>query len=324
MYGYDSLTTKSGQTYTQYKLTEKTVPMTELWDLLNLGLAAALLHHYGNLWIKKQLSMAESAMGVGDVFIRIDYPERQELFAHAQVAEEEYSKSKILLLVLAITVRPVDSSESVQHHCATYIGEGSLQKGQATLHEALADAMSWIRGKVGVRRVFYVSDRAPQEFSNATYLECLNSHLKTYGVVAEHIFEEPGHGKGDCDALGGGVKRMLGDFFSDCEYLPTPAECVSWLWSKTKGKPVRGKYSKYAEYRFHELKGNPKFCDVKCDTIKDTKKYFHWKAGTKPGHLLRRKYPCFCPHCMRNSPTLCTNTSFCGNWEEVPVKKLEE
>ena len=113
---------------------------------------------------------------------------------------------------------------------------------------------------------------------------------------------------------------MLGDFFSECEFLPSPADCVSYSWDHTKGKPIRGKYAKYSEYRFHELKGDPQFQPMKCHTIPDTKKFFHWKASPKPGHLLRRKYPCFCVPCFTGSPSGCQNNSFCGEWEQVAVR----
>mmetsp|Transcript_77356 Transcript_77356/g.136419 ORF Transcript_77356/g.136419 Transcript_77356/m.136419 type:complete len:103 (-) Transcript_77356:454-762(-) len=102
--------------------------MATLWEEMNGNLAPLHDHHYGDLWIKAMLtSIDDSSLGVGDGFIRVDYPERQELSVQASIAEEEYAKSKLLLLVLAIMIR--GAGRIVEHHCTVYLGEGSVSKG---------------------------------------------------------------------------------------------------------------------------------------------------------------------------------------------------
>ena len=140
---YDRLTwtTKANTEYTQLKLVPTELPMATLWGEMNDSLSPLLHHQYGDLWIKSMLhSIDDSSLGVGDCFIWVDYPVRQELFVQASIVEEEYPKSNSFLLVLTIMIR--GAGRVVQHHCAVYVGESSLAKGQAVLEEALKDAVS--------------------------------------------------------------------------------------------------------------------------------------------------------------------------------------
>ena len=83
----------------------------------------------------------------------------------------------------------------------------------------------------------------------------LSHHKKKYSISGEWMFTEPDHGKSHCDGLGAGIKTMLYDWFTSLERMPTPTECVKYLWDYTKGVPIRGKYAKYKEYRFKMVEG---------------------------------------------------------------------
>jgi hypothetical protein len=170
------------------------------------------------------------------------------------VAQQEYHKRKILLLVLALTWTCVGEATQ-KSHCCCYIGDGSLDKSQGVIEEAIQDAVTWAMRKGGVAQVLYLSDRARREFSNASIMMWLSNHEKKFGLGAEWMFTEPDHGKSDCDGLGAGIKTMLYERFGTLERMPTPHECVQFLWDHTKGVPIRGKYAKYKEHCFQVLEG---------------------------------------------------------------------
>jgi len=122
--------------------------------------------------------------------------------------------------------------------------------------------------------------------------------------------------------LGGRASVCLVTFSSSVSFCP-PLLSVSHGCGITRRVPVRGKYSKYSEYRFRELKGDPGFKPIRVDTIAGLKSNFHWKPSSREGYIMRRWYPCFCPPCMTGCPTQCKNIDFCGIWQEVAVKSLK-
>ena len=59
-----------------------------------------------------------------------------------------------------------------------------------------------------------------------------------------------GNGKGHCDGIGAGLKRMLGLWAKKRTTIPTVKECVDYLWANTKPKPFCARYAHVTEYRF--------------------------------------------------------------------------
>ena len=101
--------------------------------------------------------------------------------------------------------------------------------------------------------------------------------------------------------------------------MPTPHECVQFLWDHTKGVPIRGKYAKYKEYRFQVLEGKKPTAHA-AETIKGITKSFHWKSIGKPNHVMARTLPCFCDLCKAKRFDACKNKGYVGSWQPIEVK----
>ena len=250
----------------------------------------------------------------GTLFIRINFPERQELLQRARINVQEYKKEKLVFLVLALTQRLVGGE--VKHHCCCYVGAGPLSKDLDLILEAIKDAVTWAKGKGGVSKVISISDRCRAEFSNHNLLYFVSMHEKLLALPASWCFDMPGHGKVTCDGLGAGMKKMLGNWMSGLEGVPSPSECVQHLCRVTKSKPLRGKYATFCEYRFLEVKGKNPFPPLPpTSTVVDCTKYFASQSINKIGKVQRRRYPCWYQRCALPDPIYkkCKNVPFCGN-----------
>ena len=318
-YEYVTRKTRDGKDYQALELVKKSFPVSQLWEKMNSGPEDPLRHHFRASWINKMIEHLRARPNQGQLQIYIDFPERQELGARAAVAKQEYHKRKILLLVLALTWTCVGEATQ-KSHCCCYIGDGSLDKSQGVIEEAIQDAVTWAMRKGGVAQVLYLSDRARREFSNASIMMWLSNHEKKFGLGAEWMFTEPDHGKSDCDGLGAGIKTMLYEWFGTLESMPTPHECVQFLWDHTKEVPIRGKYAKYKEYRFQVLEGKKPTTHA-AETIKGITKSFHWKSIGKPNHVMARTLPCFCDLCKAKCFDACKNKGYVGSWQPIEVKR---
>ena len=147
-------------------------------------------------------------------------------------------------------------------------------------------------------------------------------HEKLLALPATWCFDMPGHGKGTCDGLGAGIKKMLGNSMCGLEDVHSPSECVQHLCRVTKSKPLCGKYATFCEYRFLEVKGKNPFPPLPpTSTVVDCTKYFAWQSINKKGNVQRRQYPCWCQWSTSPDPIYkrCKNVPFCGNWEDVTI-----
>ena len=86
----------------------------------------------------------------------------------------------------------------------------------------------------------------------------------------------PTNGKSDCDGYDDSIRIMFYEWFAALERMPTPTECVKYLWDHKKGVPIRGKNAKYKEYRFKMVEGK-KPTAPSADTFRGTTKWFNWK-----------------------------------------------
>jgi len=169
-----------------------------------------------------------------------------------------------------------------------------------------------------------VFDRASQNFSNVTNLMFLPLLPTLFPrVLFLWAFDVPGHGKGMCGGIGAAIKLMIENFMIRQEGgYPDVDTIIEYLWRHTKAKPLWGKYAKFKEYRFKELKSTTT-APLSGSTIPDTKNYYLYRARGKVGELVRRHLACFCSYCV--APTCkategCANTPMCGGWEDITIK----
>ena len=251
----------------------------------------------------------------------MDFPERVELFSKTNIAQEEYFKVKVVLFLVASAMR-FGPDQPVQHDLCIYIYPNSVHKNASLVQHCVKDTVKWLRSRAGLSSVFYVSDRARQEFSNCTALHALSEHDKRHGTRAHHVFEVEGEGKGPVDGLGPAIERLIRNICSRYPHTPTLFEIYTELTRITKSAALRGpKYRKYQQYRFVLVQPDKISTLTPGDTIPTTTKFYQYASTGTPGELSRRPMPCFWDVCMRGAYHLCPNAAFCGPWEKVRSKK---
>ena len=65
-----------------------------------------------------------------------------------------------------------------------------------------------------MNKVHYMSDRARQDFSNATFLRVLSKHEKLHGTRAYDVFKCEECGKSSTNRLGAAIKRLIHNIWS--------------------------------------------------------------------------------------------------------------
>ena len=107
-----------------------------------------------------------------------------------------------------------------------------------------------------------------------------SKHDSKFAMPRGWVFSEAEHNKRDFDRWGAGIKKMLREWYSTLPVKPTPQDCVAYLLKHTKGIPMRGKYSKYEEYRFITLLGTG-VATPTAQTITGIRKRFQWASVGK-------------------------------------------
>ena len=315
-YETETTLTQGGKVYSYTAKNTATAPMHEFFDTLEAGRQHFWQHHFGHQWITKMVHALDRNLPPGLLMIRIDFLERFELFCQSQISEEEYHKQKLLLLVLTLGhVR----SDGVRWDVATYISHANrMKKDWVSIMESICDAVGWARGRGGVSKVVLVSDRSPHEFSNSTTLRFIHDSLKLLCVLAEWVFDMEYHGKDVNDGIGAAMKKMLENWCATLKSIPTEDECLAFLWSHTKGKPINTtNHRKFKEYRFVLMKGDHAAPPL-TPTVKGIKSFYHFRSGGE-GVILRRKFPCFCSKCRVERYTDCQNIEWTGPWEVAKI-----
>ena len=272
---------------------------------LNERLPEILTHHFCTKWLQAQLPYLEANIPSGVVVLRMDFPERVELFSKTNVAQEEYFKVKVVLFLVASAMR-FGPDQPVQDDLCIYMCPNSVQKNGALVQHCVKDTVKWLRSRARLSSVFYVFDRAWQEFSNCTALHALSQHEKKQGTHAHHVFEVEGESKGPVDGLGAAIKRLIRNICSRYLHSPTLFELYTELTRITKSAPIRGpNYRKDKQYRFVLVQPDEKATLTPGDTIPVTTKFYPYANTDTPGELSRRHMPCFCDCCMRGALPEC-------------------
>lgn len=119
-----------------------------------------------------------------------------------------------------------------------------------------------IREKQKIKKIFYVSDGAPQQFKNFKNIFNVKNHINDFGIDAEWHFFPTAHGKGPCDGLGGTVKRCAASASLQLPHdkqILTPLELHEWFISCGRFKDITFIFSPVADYKKNERKLNKRF-----------------------------------------------------------------
>lgn len=106
--------------------------------------------------------------------------------------------------------------------------------------------------KEKIRKIYYFSDGAPQQFKNYKNVLNLYNHESDFGIPAEWHFFPTAHGKGPCDGLGGTVKRSAASASLQLPHdkqILTPTELHEWFINSDRFKNIRFMFSPIKDYK---------------------------------------------------------------------------
>lgn len=122
--------------------------------------------------------------------------------------------------------------------------------------------MDYLKKKLSIRKIYYFSDGAPQQFKNFKNIINICYHNQEFGIKAEWNFFPTAHGKGACDGVGGSVKRSAAKAslrLPPDEQILTATELYNWLKNRGNYKTVEFAYSAAADYEKNVRKLKKRF-----------------------------------------------------------------
>ena len=254
IYGYQNEIAKEGGMFRKTVLTQESLPPNIFSTHINERLPEILTHRSYAKWPKAQLPHLEANVPSGSAVLRIDCPERVEFFSKKNIAQEEYFKVQVVLFLVASAMGFGPDEPVTTNRCSTtcaYMCCNSVHKHAALVQHCIKDTVKWLRSRPGLSPLFYVSNRARQEFFNCSARHAVSEHDKRHGTRAHHVFKVEGEGKGPVDRLRAAIKRLIRNICSRYPHTPTLVEVYTELTCITKSAPTRGpKYRKYQQYRF--------------------------------------------------------------------------
>lgn len=142
-----------------------------------------------------------------------------------------------------------------------------------TIHDAIAVhiytriVVNYIKSiSDNVRKIYYFSDGAPQQFKNYKNIANLCHHEKDFGIKAEWHFFATAHGKSPCDGIGGTLKREAARASlqrpSDRQ-ITTPKELYNWANQPSILPNMAVEFSEEQFYHREKLNIEKRFENVK-------------------------------------------------------------
>lgn len=98
--------------------------------------------------------------------------------------------------------------------------------------------VQYLKAHFSVKKIYYFSDGAPQQYKNCKNFINLLYHKEDFGIDAEWHFFATAHGKGACDGISGTVKRLAGRASLQLppeSQILTPQRLFDWATQNIKG-----------------------------------------------------------------------------------------
>lgn len=98
--------------------------------------------------------------------------------------------------------------------------------------------VQYLKTHFSVKKIYYFSDGAPQQYKNCKNFINLLHHKQDFGIDAEWHFFATAHGKGACDGISGTVKRLAGRASLQLppeSQILTPQRLFDWATQNIKG-----------------------------------------------------------------------------------------
>lgn len=146
-------------------------------------------------------------------------------------------------------------------HCSLVIVSDCLHHDATSVYAYHEIVIKYLKSRFGcVKKIFYFTDGAPQQYKNYKSVINLAYHFEDYGINAEWHFFPTAHGKGPCDGLGATVKRSaVRASLQSTSTILTAEEFFNWLKNIDRLQNIHFEYFKSADYNPMKKKLNKRF-----------------------------------------------------------------
>ena len=143
-------------------------------------------------------------------------------------------------------------SDTDPKHCSLVIISDCLTHDSTAVYTFHKILIEFLKSKFEVvKKIFYFSDGAPQQYKNFKNVINLAFHKKDFDIDAEWNFYATAHGKGPCDGLGAVVKRaaVRASLQSvDNNHILTSEDLFRWLFTTGRLPNVEFRFSSQNVY----------------------------------------------------------------------------
>ena len=163
-----------------------------------------------------------------------------------------------------------------------------------------------------VNMIQYVTDSPVNQYRNK-FFWLLSCHKEIFGVLAQWLYSETGHGKGAPDGIGGTVKRRAEQASKHGVPMADALQFIAWAMSVPSATTFvyasKVEYdNSYADYMHIKSLLEP---------LHGTYDLHHVMSGEGHGHVKWRRTSCTCPACQSGGSTECL-------WEDADVIKKKD
>lgn len=170
--------------------------------------ASELLKHH--FLVKKQKQCFKSlkaTIGEGEFIVQRDFSQNYAFVVQNTVSGFHCNNSQATVYTVAIWYR---ENNSPQPECQSLaVISECLSHDPVAVYVFTKIIIKVIKSMCpNPKKIYYQSDRAPQQYKNFKNFVNLYFHEKDFGIPAEWHFSPTAHGKGAPDGIGGSVKRL--------------------------------------------------------------------------------------------------------------------
>jgi hypothetical protein len=307
-------------------LTEKSIPVSELIDVLCKEMETFTQHLVNAKWQRDQLGNLKQSLPNGWVLTIEDYSENFRTLYQDEIQSAHYQYAQVTLYC-QVSWFSCPTCQAQIHEAAAFISEDLLHDPFAILAFHKSYKKYLLEQGIEIQHQVFYSDGCPTQYKAKQPFEHTRTSKETLGHTSEHCFFGTRHGKSECDAVGGllkskarshvaaraGLIRNADEFFQFCKTLEKKVECA------------KGEHKSRVIFKVDDIERPKK--ERTLVPLPGTQKLHHIKAGENDGEVVYRSKSCHCEEGCRDGSKSeeCINQEQTGAWKthnmHVPVRK---
>lgn len=164
-----------------------------------------LRHDYAAKSQNRYLQSLKETLAEGEFIILMDFAENYAYVAQDAAQAFHFNNDQATLFPSVIYFR--DNGEL--KHTSFVVISDCRHHDVVAVYRYQCKIIEFLKKKFAiVKKIYYYTDGAPQQFKNKSAFANLHHHEHDFGIEAEWHFFATAHGKGPCDGLAGTIKRL--------------------------------------------------------------------------------------------------------------------